>query len=93
MWEIRPDEDLSGFSQFGFAEEAVSTNTMLEKLLEDNDDLVDDRAYLRARLFDMLIGDWDRHQDQWRWAEFENKGKGKTYVPIPRDRESGICEV
>ncbi len=85
--EIRPDEDLSGFQQFGFAEEAVSTNTMLRKLLEDNDDLVDQRAYLRARLFDMLIGDWDRHQDQWRWAEFENKGKGKTYVPIPRDRD------
>ena len=87
LFEMRPDEDLSGFSQFGFADEAVSTNTMLEKLLDDNDDLVDERAYLRARLFDMLLGDWDRHQDQWRWAEFDNDDKGKTYVPIPRDRD------
>jgi hypothetical protein len=21
----------------------------------------------------MLIGDWDRHYDQWRWAEYKNK--------------------
>ena len=29
------------------------------------DDRVDARAFLTARLFDLLIGDWDRHADQW----------------------------
>jgi hypothetical protein len=23
----------------------------------------------------MLIGDWDRHYDQWRWAEYKKKVK------------------
>lgn len=87
MMEIRPDEDLSGFRKFGFADEAVSTRNMLGDLLDDNDDEVDDRAFVRARLFDMLIGDWDRHEDQWRWAEFEKEDKGKRYLPIPRDRD------
>jgi hypothetical protein len=33
----------------------------------------------------MLIGDWDRHYDQWRWAEYK---KGQViYRPIPRDRD------
>ncbi len=36
---------------------------------------VDARAYLRARLMDVLIGDWDRHLEQWRWARYENDGE------------------
>jgi hypothetical protein len=23
----------------------------------------------------MLIGDWDRHYDQWRWAEYKKRVK------------------
>ncbi|MBK0384175.1 metallophosphoesterase [Pedobacter sp. SD-b] len=85
--EIRPDEDLSAFKEFGYTKNAVSTETMYEKLKKDNDNSVDQKSFLTARLFDMLIGDWDRHEDQWRWAEFENKGKGAVYKPIPRDRD------
>lgn len=87
MLEIRPDENLSGYRQFGFANDAVSTRNMLNDLLEDNDDEIDEQAFVRARLFDMLIGDWDRHEDQWRWAEFEKVNKGKLYLPISRDRD------
>jgi hypothetical protein len=85
--EIRPDEDLSAFKEFGYTKNAVSTEKMYEKLKEDNDNSVDQKSFLTARLFDMLIGDWDRHEDQWRWAEFENKGKGSVYKAIPRDRD------
>lgn len=85
--EVRPDEDLSNFKDFGYTKNAVSTPTMYEKLKEDNDNEVHQQDFLKARLFDMLIGDWDRHEDQWRWAEFEKKGKGEIYKPIPRDRD------
>jgi hypothetical protein len=44
---------------------------------------------VRNRLFDNIIGDWDRHDDQWRWAEFED-GKKHTYRPIPRDRDQAF---
>lgn len=85
--EVRPDEDLSKFKDFGYTKNAVSTSTMYEKIREDNDNEVDEKAFLKARLFDLLIGDWDRHEDQWRWAEFKKKGKGDIYKPIPRDRD------
>jgi hypothetical protein len=85
--EVRPDEDLSAFKEFGYTKNAVSTETMYEKLQEDNDNSVDQKSFLTARLFDILIGDWDRHADQWRWAEFEKKSKGELYKPIPRDRD------
>jgi hypothetical protein len=45
---------------------------------------VDDRALLRARLVDLLIGDNDRHADQWRWARLTKDG---LFEPVPRDRD------
>ena len=89
--EARPDEDVSDFKSFGNAKNAVSTNKLYEKLHEDNDNEVDQEMFLRARLFDLLIGDWDRHEDQWRWAEFK-KEKGSIYKPIPRDRDQAFTK-
>ncbi|MES1217025.1 MAG: BamA/TamA family outer membrane protein, partial [Bacteroidota bacterium] len=47
---------------------------------------VDQKAFAKARLFDMFIGDWGRHADQWRWASFKEDDK-TVYKPIPRDRD------
>ena len=59
----------------------------LETLLqEDNDNIIDQPAALRARLLDMFVMDFDRHEDQWRWMAVDN-GKGKTLSPVPRDRD------
>lgn len=63
-----------------------NTETVLEKLEDDNDDRVNQHAVLRARLLDMVVGDWDRHEDQWRWRDLEDE-TGKLYDPIPRDRD------
>jgi hypothetical protein len=63
-----------------------NTEKMKSKLLDDNDNIVDQKATLQARLVDMFIMDFDRHEDQWRWGATDN-GKGKTYFPVPRDRD------
>lgn len=89
--EIRPDEDLSKFKEFGRTNNAISTRTLFEKKLKDNKNKVDQRNFLKARLFDMIIGDWDRHKDQWRWAEFETK-EGSIFKPIPRDRDQAFSK-
>ncbi|MBC7889314.1 MAG: BamA/TamA family outer membrane protein [Ferruginibacter sp.] len=65
---------------------SVSTIKMTDKLKDDNDNTVDQHAFLNARLLDIFLGDWDRHGDQWRWVD-EDNGKGKTYKPVPRDRD------
>jgi len=59
-----------------------STGKVLQKMTEDNDHVVDQHNLLQARLLDMLVADFDRHWDQWRWAEGDT-GKGKIYYPIP----------
>ncbi|MCD6012429.1 MAG: hypothetical protein K0Q79_2291 [Flavipsychrobacter sp.] len=86
MLEQRPDENWETAGNFGNARNIIGTDKLLEKLLKSNDNLVDQHLYARSRLFDMLIGDWGRHEDQWRWGVFEENGK-KIYKPIPRDRD------
>jgi UDP-2,3-diacylglucosamine pyrophosphatase LpxH len=73
----------------GISGKSYSTAKVLENLLDDNDDQVDQQAVLKARLFDLFISDWDRHEDQWRWGVTKN-GKGKTYYPVPRDRDQAF---
>ncbi|HEY7515964.1 MAG TPA: hypothetical protein VIC87_15860, partial [Vicinamibacteria bacterium] len=57
----------------------------LEKVLDaDARERVDAPAFLRARLLDLVIGDYDRHKDQWDWAKDAGSG---LWVPVPKDRD------
>jgi hypothetical protein len=65
------------------------TEEVVEKLKEDNDNEADQLALLRARILDMFVMDLDRHEDQWEWGAVD-KEKGKTYYPIPKDRDQAF---
>ena len=68
------------------------TEEMLEKLEDEPDQhVLDQEAYLRARLMDVLMGDWDRHQGQWKWAVKNQEDGRKLYLPIPRDRDQAFA--
>ena len=71
---------------FGNSKKIISTYDVLENLTKNHHHKIDQAATIRTRLFDILIGDWDRHDDQWRWASFKEKNK-TIYRPIPRDRD------
>ncbi len=66
-----------------------TTAKLLDKMLEENDHLPIQPMVLKARLLDILTGDYDRHFDQWRWGNMDT-GKGKIYYPIPRDRDQAF---
>lgn len=70
----------------GGLKKTYSTPKVLEELQEDNDNAIDEQATLKARLLDIFMMDFDRHEDQWRWGR-NDKEKGKLYYPIPRDRD------
>ncbi len=92
LFEERPDDDAweGGAPFFGNPEDVISTFDMIEKVRADHEDRVDQRWTIRSRLFDLTIGDWDRHDDQWRWGKFE-KGGNDYYRPIPRDRDQAFA--
>ncbi|MBC7828483.1 MAG: hypothetical protein H7122_12105 [Chitinophagaceae bacterium] len=66
--------------------EPESTEDVMEKVFKKNDHQLLQQNVLRARLLDMLIADWDRHQDQWKWG-VQKKGETTYYYPIPKDRD------
>ena len=37
----------------------------------------------------MLIGDYDRHEDQWDWAR---DGRTQRWVPVPKDRDLAFVD-
>jgi predicted phosphodiesterase len=89
--EERPSESQKDLNSFGKPDDIISTEDLLENLHKDEKYSVDESEYIKARLFDMLIGDWDRHYDQWRWAEYK-KANHVTYKPIPRDRDQAFSK-
>ncbi len=63
------------------------SDNMLEQRYASNKHTIDEEAFVRARLLDLLIGDWDRHEGQWTWAAYPAT-QGKTrWVPVPQDRD------
>jgi len=90
LFEERPAKNRKDVESFGRSKDIVNTAEVLEEIRKDGDHYVDQVFAVRSRLFDMLIGDWDRHDDQWRWATFEDEEGFKFYRPIPRDRDNAF---
>lgn len=89
MIEERFSSDPKTLAYLDNASDIVSTSDVLKNLRKDSKYSVDQDLYIRARIFDMLIGDWDRHEDQWKWAEYK-VGNKIVYKPIPRDRDQAF---
>ncbi|HEX6370815.1 MAG TPA: hypothetical protein VF006_17995 [Longimicrobium sp.] len=76
---------------FAGAERVVATDSLWAALRAAPGDRVDARAYLVARLLDVYMGDWDRHEGQLRWARMVRGGAGE-WVVIPRDRDYAFAD-
>ena len=73
--------DLAGATAF------LGSEAMLKQVYADPTHGIDQPAFLRARLLDVWLGDWDRHERQWQWAAFEEPGGRVRYQGIPKDRD------
>ncbi len=84
--EEHPKAGKNNDAGFKSADEIIDGFEIFEKLNEDNDERIDEVEFLKARLMDVLLGDRDRHADQYRWAGYKRDGK-RVWLPIPRDRD------
>ncbi|MEO1052163.1 MAG: BamA/TamA family outer membrane protein [Bacteroidota bacterium] len=90
LYEERPAKNRDDVASFGRSKKIISTFDLLDKLEDNDKHYVDQEQVVRSRLFDIWIGDWDRHEDQWRWARFKDKDDYNRYQPIPRDRDQAF---
>jgi hypothetical protein len=71
---------------FAGATKIIDSGDLLKLLNTNAKEHVDARAFLTARLTDMLINDNDRHMGNWKWARLESEPKTE-WTPIARDRD------
>ena len=92
LFEERPAGNEEDNAAYHHSKNIVNSEKLFEKVFSNSDHQVDERSFLKARLFDMLLGDWDRHEDQWVWASFKENEK-TFYQPIPRDRDQAFSKL
>ena len=90
-FEIRPQGKNKGVEGFHDADRIVKTFRMFQYLLDDNDHKNDAVAYAKARLFDLLISDWDRQPDNWKFMGYGDK-KAMTFYVMPKDRDRAFSQ-
>ena len=80
---------IAGLDGRGFkVEDFDDSEKVLEKWREDSlGHQPDLRALVRARVFDLWLGDWDRHDGQWGWIQYED-GDVHRYHPVAGDRDN-----
>ncbi len=71
---------------FANADKLLQSHQLNQKLYESYHHKIDAKEYGKARVFDLLIGDYGKHQDNWKWAGYKSD-TGTIYSAIPRDRD------
>ncbi|TGE14382.1 hypothetical protein [Hymenobacter elongatus] len=71
---------------FGAARDLVDSDKMLKERYANPTHQIDQLAFARARLLDIWLGDWDRHEGQWQWAVYEQANR-TLYRAVPKDRD------
>ncbi len=71
------------------ARQFINDEDARQLLYTDPRTRVDQPALLRARLLDVLVGDWDRHAGQWQWGQVPDPQRPGSYllVAVPKDRD------
>jgi hypothetical protein len=87
--EERPSELSDDSPGFDSARKVVDTDELFDRLDQSPSERIDTLMFLKARLMDLFLGDWDRHGGQWRWIKV-GEGKRAPWQPVPYDRDQAF---
>ena len=76
----------------GNADEIENSEKLLEKFAKDTKYRMDQKELLKVRLLDMMVNDFDRHEDNWTWAAYKNDSL-TVYKPFAKDRDQALSKV
>lgn len=92
LFAVHADERSGGRRGFGGYTQIVGSDAVFDSVRTDPTSTFDDETFLRIRLVDFLVGDWDRHAGQWRWGRRVVDGR-TTWRPIPEDRDWALSHI
>ena len=71
-----------GYGGFENATQIISTGDLWTAWLQGPENRIDTRAFLRARILDLFVENYDRRRGQWRWMRIPGK---ERWQPLPED--------
>jgi hypothetical protein len=86
MLEDFPTDQKVNRNRFANADVLKKSIGMFRSLYTSKENSIDVSNYAQARAFDLLVGDWDREEDNWKWAGTIG-ANGTTFRPVPNDRD------
>ena len=89
LLEEEMDAEWKGKSRFNRPNSVSDTEDVIPYIGKEGY-VFDKQLFLKNRLFDMLISDWDRHEGQWKWLEFEDSTGFTRIEPFPVDRDMAM---
>lgn len=92
LFAVHADERSGGRPGFAGYTRIVGSDVAFDTVRADPDNAFDGETYLRIRLVDFLVGDWDRHPGQWRWGRRAVGGRA-MWRPIPEDRDWALAHI
>jgi hypothetical protein len=93
LYLLEYETENKNFTSFDNVETIMETDDLLEFKQKNKTSVEIDKAYfIKNRLFDFLIGDWDRHAKQWGWVMVKQNNKLIAKI-LPADRDNAFFYV
>jgi len=86
MLEESPKSPSKTCHGFGGSDEVLRSYKLFRNLYKSHNYKVDQKEFAKAKVFDIFVGDWGRHEDNWKWAGYISDQE-TIYKPIARDRD------
>jgi hypothetical protein len=80
--EEYPTAASGGYPGFHNATQIISTSELWKRWLQGPGNRIDTRAFLRARILDLFVENYDRRRGQWRWMRIPGQ---EGWQPLPED--------
>lgn len=92
-WLEYETESPTNWTSLNNVNEIVDTEALQEKKMELGKRLkLDKELLVRNRLFDLVIGDWDRHAKQWGWV-LQKQENDIVGIPLAGDRDNAFFSI
>tara|TARA_B100000809_G_scaffold153591_1_gene150961 strand:- start:6778 stop:10383 length:3606 start_codon:yes stop_codon:yes gene_type:complete len=93
MLEQKPTELKDLKYSYAKANSVKGSFSVFKKIYDSPKHRIDTALFAKARIFDIFIGDWDRHEDNWKWLGYKKDSTSTSYKIYPKDRDHAFSRM
>ncbi len=93
MLELKPTELDDLTYSYANANKVDGSFSVFKSIYNSPKHHIDTFLFAKARIFDIFIGDWDRHEDNWKWLGYKKDSTETVYKIYPKDRDHAFSRM